>query len=279
MLRKLSVLCGIFVILFGGLWLFWDYYNAAQLSSRTNELVDTNSISSVDSGSPLQTAIVAETNPIDDLVPNADLELFRGLRKSDLLRKLIETDNFTPDIFLALVDANIIDVNEQLRDDPPRGADTSLNSSAHYTPLFAALVTRQATPEQVQAFFDHGAYVDPQHLGWKYAIASANTATAEILIKQARYNNEATQQITELAYYFNNFELFNQLATQHPLPSQQLDSLIDATAARVATMQTTGSSGNSLGQRVQQLLALPYVNAAQKLRLQELMDKLDRMKE
>lgn len=206
--------------------------------------------------------------------PNSDLDLeqFRGLTRRVLIRKLIETDNFKPNVLLALIERNLIDVNEILRDEHENGTE-------HYTPLFAALVTGEATKEHIEAFIDYGAYIDPSLEAWNYIVAKESSSSADILIQHAKYDHQNIWRITELAFHFRNMALFRHLAEQNHLPREQLDLFIESTAARLAQNKNTGAPIEPLVEQVLHLQALPSLNSEQTLRLIELEKELKAAKQ
>ncbi|RUO18300.1 hypothetical protein CWE08_11645 [Aliidiomarina iranensis] len=257
------------LIIIVGKSIFFSGYSPDFHSLTPNEIK--SSESDIANDTSMQSLEFANSDPANNsniIENNIDLELFRGLSKTDLMRRLIETGNFTPDILLALVERNLIDVNEILRDDHPNGSE-------HYTPLFAALVTGEATNEHIQAFIDHGAYIDPSLEGWNYIIAKENNANADILIQHAKYDHKSIWEITELAFHFRNMALFRHLAEQNQLPGEQLDSLIEATAARLAQSKNTGAPTEPLVEQIQYLQALTSLNSEQALWLLELEKTLE----
>ncbi|RUO37396.1 hypothetical protein CWE13_05400 [Aliidiomarina shirensis] len=269
MLRRPTVLCAFAALFLGLIWLFYIEIFSFEsppenVEENTLSLPDVrlDAVSRERSSTELDRLDLVDSNNVE-----INLEQFRGLRKGELMKKLIETNSVTTEVLIGLVENGFIDINEILRDDHPQGSD-------HYTPLYAALVAGTSTEEQLELFLDYGAHIDPSLEAWHYIISKQEGPTADLLIRNAYYDHKQIWRIAELAYDFGNMDLFTHLLTDDVLPAEKIDSLIELTLADVKRNQALGAPSSQTLNQIQHLKALTLLNSEQYLMLLSLEEQI-----
>ena len=146
-----------------------------------------------------------------------DISHYETLSNTDKLKRIMLVDREkATDILLALIDAGIIDVNEQLRDG---------DNSQHYTPLYTAIIASKSfSAEMLEKFLVRGAVIEQGVPGWKYGITNA-TVEPEATIRMLEvggFGSETYERVRQLALSKGNVEVFKYLSeVQDDMTPQQ----------------------------------------------------------